>query len=165
MSFGFIVPKTLNYLTFQSFCFESTWRKLFQKHVVRTRLEIYVLFHAMKRKVEQEIPTLPEHLSSPPVFSVVRVTRSLFLYVCFVDRCLSLCTFFCCPLCCLFFFDIRILITPQTLLVCMFCRSLCVLFSYFICPLCFLSFDYADSDYLFVIFKLFLNDDSQPCHH
>ena len=44
--------------------------------------------------VEQELPTLPEHLSSPPVFSGVRVTRSLVLYVCFVDRCLSFCTFF-----------------------------------------------------------------------
>jgi hypothetical protein len=43
--------------------------------------------------VEQELPTLPEHLSSPPVFSAVRVTRSLVLYVCFVDRCLSFCPF------------------------------------------------------------------------
>ena len=43
--------------------------------------------------VEQELPTLPEHLSSPPVFSGARVTRSLVLYVCFVDRCLSFCTF------------------------------------------------------------------------
>ena len=42
----------------------------------------------------------------------VRVTRSL-------DRCLSFCTFFFWPLCCPFFFDIWILITPlnlQTLL-------------------------------------------------
>jgi hypothetical protein len=38
--------------------------------------------------VEQELNTLPEHLSSPPVFSGVRVTRSLVLYVCFVDCCL-----------------------------------------------------------------------------
>ena len=43
--------------------------------------------------VEQEQLTLPEHLSSPPVFSGVRVTRSLVLCVCFVDRCLSFCTF------------------------------------------------------------------------
>ena len=57
--------------------------------------------------VEQELPTLPGHPSSPPVFSRVRVTRSLVLYVCFVDRC-----FFFWPLCCLFFFDIQILITP-----------------------------------------------------
>ena len=33
------------------------------------------------------------------------------VHVCFVDRCLSICTFSFWPLCCLFFFDIRILIT------------------------------------------------------
>jgi len=43
--------------------------------------------------VEQELLTLPEHLSSSPVFSGVRVTRSLVLCVSFVDRCLSFCTF------------------------------------------------------------------------
>jgi hypothetical protein len=78
--------------------------------------------------VEQELLTLTEHLSSPPVFSCIVVTRSLVLCVCFVDRCLSFCTFsfdhcvvwpssiygFWLPLgfCCLTFFDIRILITP-----------------------------------------------------
>jgi hypothetical protein len=31
--------------------------------------------------------------SSHPVFSGVRVTQCLVLYVCFVDRCLSFCTF------------------------------------------------------------------------
>ena len=34
--------------------------------------------------VEQELPTLPEHLSSPRVLSGVHVTRSLVLCVCFV---------------------------------------------------------------------------------
>jgi hypothetical protein len=43
-------------------------------------------------KHKQELLTLPEHLSSPPVFGGVRVTRSLVLCVCFVDRCLSFCT-------------------------------------------------------------------------
>jgi len=43
--------------------------------------------------VEQELPTLPEHLISPPVFNGVRITRSLVLCVCFGDRCLSFCTF------------------------------------------------------------------------
>ena len=43
--------------------------------------------------VEQELLTLPEHMSSPPVFSEVRVTRSFVLCVCFVDRCLFFCTF------------------------------------------------------------------------
>ena len=50
-----------------------------------------------------------EYLSSPPVFSGVRVSRSLVLCVCFVDRCLS---FFFWLLFCLFF-DIRILIIPS----------------------------------------------------
>jgi len=43
--------------------------------------------------VEQELLTPPEHLSSSPVFSGVRVTRYVVVYVCFVDRCLSFCTF------------------------------------------------------------------------
>jgi hypothetical protein len=37
--------------------------------------------------VEQELPTLPEHLSSFPVFSGVYVARSLVLCVGFVDSC------------------------------------------------------------------------------
>ena len=37
--------------------------------------------------------TLPVHLISSLVFSGVRVTRSLVLYVCFVDRYLSFCPF------------------------------------------------------------------------
>ena len=48
--------------------------------------------------------------------SWVRVTRSLVLCVCFVDSCLY---FFFCPLCCLFFVDMQILIVLwylQTLL-------------------------------------------------
>jgi hypothetical protein len=44
-------------------------------------------------RVEQELLTLPEHLISPTVLSGVRVTGSLLLCVCFVDRCLSLCSF------------------------------------------------------------------------
>jgi hypothetical protein len=44
-------------------------------------------------------------------FIGVRVTRSLVLCACFVDRCLFFCTFSF-GHCYLFFFDIRILITP-----------------------------------------------------
>jgi len=50
--------------------------------------------------VEQELLILPEHPSSSPVFSGVRVTRSLVLCVCFVDRCLSFCPFSFWPLFC-----------------------------------------------------------------
>ena len=35
---------------------------------------------------------LSEHLSSPPVLSGVRLTRSLVVCVCFLHRCLSFCT-------------------------------------------------------------------------
>ena len=80
--------------------------------------------------VEQELLTLPEHLSSPPVFSGVHVTRSLVLYVIFLHRCLSLWYLLAIvlsvlvglaashypfgifwPLCCLFLLDLRLLIT------------------------------------------------------
>jgi len=49
--------------------------------------------------IEQELLTFPEHLRSPLVL-VVLVLLSLF------------CVVFCRPLCCLSFFDLRILITP-----------------------------------------------------
>ena len=63
--------------------------------------------------VEQELLTLPEHLSSTPVFSGVCVTRSLVLHDCMFCRSLFvLLYFFFWPLCCLFFFDIWILIAP-----------------------------------------------------
>jgi hypothetical protein len=44
--------------------------------------------------------------------SGVRVTRSLVLCVCFVDRSLIFCIFFFWPLCCLSFFDLLLLVTP-----------------------------------------------------
>ena len=41
--FGFIAPKNLNYLVFQSFDFEHTWWTLFQKRVLHTRFDICVI--------------------------------------------------------------------------------------------------------------------------
>ena len=43
--------------------------------------------------LKKELLTLPDHLSSPPVFSGIRVTRSLAVCVSFEDRCLSFCPF------------------------------------------------------------------------
>ena len=43
--------------------------------------------------VEQELLTLPEHLSSPTVLCGVRVDWSLVLCVCFVVLCLPFCSF------------------------------------------------------------------------
>jgi hypothetical protein len=59
-------------------------------------------------KVEQELLTLPEHLS----FRGVRVTRSLVFCVMFWRSLFVLLSFYFWPLCCLSFFDLRILSTP-----------------------------------------------------
>ena len=69
-------------------------RGIFFSH--RYIVSVNIGYTRLRRRVplvEQELLTLSEHLSSSPVFSGVPVTRSLFLYVCFVDRCLSFCTF------------------------------------------------------------------------
>ena len=56
--------------------------------------------------------TFPEHLSSPPVFSGGSC-YSIISFICICCRSLFvLLYFFFWPLCCLFFFDIQILITP-----------------------------------------------------
>ena len=49
--------QTLNSLTFQSFDFERTWWKLFQKHVVRTKFDIYVyiIWHLIVKTICQHI--------------------------------------------------------------------------------------------------------------
>jgi hypothetical protein len=57
--------------------------------------------------VEQELPTLPEHLSLSPVFSVAR-----YLVFCVVF-CRSLLVIFLLSLFCLYSFDLRILITSS----------------------------------------------------
>jgi hypothetical protein len=61
--------------------------------------------------VKQELFTLPEHLSSPPIFSEVRVARSLVFNVMLCRPLFVLLSFFFWPLYCLFFFDLRLLIT------------------------------------------------------
>jgi len=69
----------------------STWRKHFPGH------SSFMTYHRVCKMTGVTsgagTATLPEHLSSSPVFSGVHVTRSLAFYVCFVDLCLSFCTF------------------------------------------------------------------------
>ena len=65
----------------------NTSRSFRQSWLIAPRLTRWVPI------VDEELLTLPEHLISPPVLTGVRVTRSLDLYVCFVGRCLSFCTF------------------------------------------------------------------------
>jgi hypothetical protein len=63
--------------------------------------------------MEQELLTIQKHLimSSPQAFSGVRVTRSLVLRVCYIDRCLSFYPFSF-GHCVVSFLDLRLLITP-----------------------------------------------------
>ena len=63
-------------------------------HIVRRVWRGFPLVE-LKSLVEQELLTLPEHLSSPPLFSGIHVTRSIVLCtcICFVDRCFFFCTF------------------------------------------------------------------------
>jgi predicted nucleic acid-binding Zn ribbon protein len=97
--------------------------------------------------VEQELLTRQE----PPHFSGVRVAQSLGLRVYVVDRCLSFCSFVFWSLCCLFFFDIRILIT-SLFGHCVVCSSSIYGFWLPLCLAIVLSvlLRYTDSDYLFV---------------
>jgi hypothetical protein len=89
--------------------------------------------------VEQELHTRPEHLSSPPVFSGVRVTRSLVLYVCFVVVVV------------VWEFYVRLTYWG------FFCRSLFVLLYFFLLAIVLsVLLRYTDSDCPFGIFKLFL---------
>ena len=63
--------------------------------IERARMASYQTMFVTQRvsHVEQELLTLPEHLSSPPSFSGVRVARYLDCCVMFVDHCLSFCSF------------------------------------------------------------------------
>ena len=62
--------------------------------------------------VEHELLTLLEHLSSPPDISGVRVARSLVLCTVFCKSVVALLSFFFLLLYYLYFFDLRLLITP-----------------------------------------------------
>jgi hypothetical protein len=78
----------------------------------RTGIQMVMVLKNKYENIFQWFSTciLPEYLSAPLVFSGVCVARFLVLCVCFVDRCLSFCTFSFGH--CLFFFDLRILTTP-----------------------------------------------------
>jgi hypothetical protein len=53
---------------------------------IRSTKHTYTTKDRVTRLVEQELVTHPVHLSAPPIISWDRVTRSLVVYVCFVDR-------------------------------------------------------------------------------
>jgi hypothetical protein len=85
-------------------------------HISGVHVVTVICFHVFSSVswcplVEQELPTLPENMSSPLIFSEVRVARSLLFSVVFCRSLFVLLSFFIWSLCYLFFFDLRILIT------------------------------------------------------
>ena len=62
--------------------------------------------------VEQELFILSDQMSSPPVFSCIRVACSLVFCLVFCRSTFFLLSFFFWPLYCLSYFDIRFLVTP-----------------------------------------------------
>jgi hypothetical protein len=97
--------------------FMFLWKLLPLKKSLKTRIVTRLTRRAPL--VAQELLTLPEHLSSPPIFSEVCVTRSLVLCYSIFDLMCMFCRslfvlliFLFWPLCSMFFFDIRIMITP-----------------------------------------------------
>ena len=74
-------------------------------------LSSFTTYYGFVTRLTWWVP-LVEHLSSPPVFIGV-LCYSIFSFICMFSRSLFvLLYFFFWPLCCLFFFDIRILIDP-----------------------------------------------------
>jgi len=55
---GFIAPKSVNYFAFQSFDFERTWWRFFQKRVVRTKFGIYVFIYLRKNVIIGNLPSI-----------------------------------------------------------------------------------------------------------
>ena len=53
----------------------------------------YLFIHLLSNTIRARPANTSEYLNSPPVYNGFRVTRSLVLYVRFVDRCLSFCLF------------------------------------------------------------------------
>ena len=81
-------------------------------NVIHIQEQIYRVLATTVPLVERELPTLPEHLPLPPVFSGVRVARSLVFCMVFCVSLFIILLFLLWPLRCLSFSDLRLMITP-----------------------------------------------------
>jgi hypothetical protein len=118
--------------------FLNTWAPS-RTHCSLIALEAYIFFmlNITRRMplVEHELLTIPVYMSSTPVFSGVRVTRSLVLCVVLCRSFVVLKSFFCWSLRCLSI-DLRILICK---LVFVFCFHFMLVFTWLQCELFVLS--------------------------
>jgi len=72
------------------YCIQIYFYQIYNRTIYQLSQQIHFPIRRVP-PLEQELLTLLGHLSSPPVFSGARFTRSLVECVCFVDRCLSFC--------------------------------------------------------------------------
>jgi len=98
--------------------------------------------------VEQELLTLPEHLSSPQF--LVGFVLSIISFTCFVDRYLSFCTFSYGH--CVSFVDRCLSFCTFSFGHCVFCRWLFVLLSFFFWPISCCLFFFNLSLFVFLYF-------------
>ena len=100
----------------------SEWLLLIDKWAIFQLCHGESMLHSMR--LQRRVPIVEQKLSLPPVFSGVRVTRSLVLCVCFVDRCSTFCLFYfghcgVCPSClCQFDLYVTLLVIIKTITWC-----------------------------------------------
>ena len=75
-----------------SLCTDVIGSQLFN-HIIQITVSRHIYSPFVLFLMEVKLLIRSEHLSSLPVFCGVRVTRSLGLCVCFLDRCFSYCPF------------------------------------------------------------------------
>ena len=113
-----------NSLSFSSFCQTGSMKQgdvtsPFYHCLYRVHVKLHYKSPLLENNLhvaqsQAKLLTLPEHMSSPPIFSELRVTRSFALRLVFCRQTFVLLFvfFFFWTLCCLFFFDLGILFTP-----------------------------------------------------
>ena len=104
-------------ITYNSTCIEHPFVKCYYYDIMRTNVLICRIHNVPRRTlqmhhVEQELLTLQEYLSSHPIFREVRVSLSLVFCLVLCRSLFVLLSFFIWKLYYLFFFNLRLLITP-----------------------------------------------------
>jgi hypothetical protein len=84
------------------------------KYIISSNMLYQWFVTRLTRRIAQvkwELLPLPEHLSSPPVFGLVRVAKSLVFFILLCISWFALLFLFICPLHCLSFFELGLMIT------------------------------------------------------
>jgi hypothetical protein len=79
------IKQTSNYLSYQSFAFERTWWRLFQKHVMRIKVDIYIFIDQdinMQTGLHIIFDNLPflQYLNAFTVYSIHNMPTTMYMY-------------------------------------------------------------------------------------